>query len=228
MQDRVPPINVILTTKQSVNSVIKKGIYFARICVYALDIRICNALGKWCQPTFRLPFGGIGPPNRWVTVQIIDLNEHVRVFRYEDFVDLASVDVLNGGRKWENNITTCATPRSEYEELYDVNDASSVRSHYSRNRRVAATTLRNMSREQSWSSYRRKVSRHTASKKGKETSWSCVSSSLSSWASFSSFLSLSWASGWRESSCRTRERADEVVSVPATRKILKRHSKPPN
>ncbi len=109
MQARAPPMNVILTEQSAiVNYSVVERIYFARICVYSLDIGICNALGKWSQPTFRLPFRRIGPPNRWVTVQIIDLGEHVRIFRYKDFMDFASVDILNGGRKWENNITSCA------------------------------------------------------------------------------------------------------------------------
>src|SRR6266702_736482 len=97
-------------TKQlaTVNYSVVKKIYFARIYVYSLDLCICNAVGTWCQPTFRFPFGRIGTPNRWVTVQMIDLDEHVRIFRYEDFMDFTSVDILNGGRKWENNITLCA------------------------------------------------------------------------------------------------------------------------
>ncbi len=107
MQDRGPAIKVILTEQLATWIYHGKDLFHARVCVYSLYICICNALGE-CQPTLRFPFGRIGSPNRWVTVQIIDVNVHVCVFRYNDFTDFATIDIVYGGRKRKNDITLCA------------------------------------------------------------------------------------------------------------------------
>ena len=84
----------------------REDLFRSRISIYALDIR--NSLRKWCKPTLRFPFGRISPPNRWVTIQIIDLDVQVCVVRYKDLMNFASVDIVNGGRKREDHITSCA------------------------------------------------------------------------------------------------------------------------
>ncbi len=109
MQDRGPPINVILIEQLARGSYCGNDLFHSRVSVNSLYICICNALRKWCQPTLRFPLGCVGPPNRWVTVQIIDLDEHVCVFRYKNFMDFATIDIVNGGRKWKDDITSCAT-----------------------------------------------------------------------------------------------------------------------
>ena len=108
MQERGPPINVILTESSAKGSYCAKDIFHSRVSVYSLNVCRCNALGKWCQPTLWFPFSCISPPNRWVTVQVINLDENVRVFRYENFMDFTTIDIVNGGRKWKDCITSCA------------------------------------------------------------------------------------------------------------------------
>jgi hypothetical protein len=106
MQARGPATNVILTGLVSVERYCRKKLFHSRISIYALDIR--DTLRKWCQPTLRFPFGRIGPPDRWVAMQIIDMDVHVCIVRYKDFVDFASIDIVNGGRKREDDISLCA------------------------------------------------------------------------------------------------------------------------
>ncbi len=108
MQDRGPPINVMLTEQLTTENYCSRDLFDSHVSVYPLYICVCNALRKWFQPTLRFPFSRVGPPNRWVTVQIIDLDEHICVFRYEDFIDFAAIDIVNGGRKREDDITLCA------------------------------------------------------------------------------------------------------------------------
>ena len=85
-----------------------KDVFHSRVSVYSLYIRVCNALRKWCQPTIWLPFRRIGPPYRWIAVQVINLHKHVCVFRYEEFLGLATIDIVNGRREWKDYITSCA------------------------------------------------------------------------------------------------------------------------
>ena len=47
-------------------------------------------------------------PNRRVTVQMMDLDEHVRIGRNEYFMYFASVNIVNGSGKWEDGVTSCA------------------------------------------------------------------------------------------------------------------------
>jgi hypothetical protein len=101
-------MNVILTEPSEKGSYCAKDIFHSRVSVYSLNICLCNALGKWCQPSVWFPFRRIGPPYRWVTVHIINMDEHIRVFRYEDLMGLATVDIVNGRRKWKHDITLCA------------------------------------------------------------------------------------------------------------------------
>lgn len=63
-----------------------------------------DALGKWFQPSLRFPFCRVWPPNRWVAVQIIDVDIHICIFWYEYFMDLASVDVVNRSGKREDGV----------------------------------------------------------------------------------------------------------------------------
>ena len=85
MQDRGPPINVILKDLVSDESHRREDLFHSRISIYALDIR--DAFRKRCQPTLWFPFRRIGPPNRWVAVQIENMGVHVCVFRYKYFMD---------------------------------------------------------------------------------------------------------------------------------------------
>ena len=106
MQARGPPVNVILTGLVSMERYRREKLFHSHISIYALNIR--DTFRKWCQPTLRFPFSRIGPPDRWVAIQIIDLNVQVCVVRYKDFVDFAAIDIVNGGRKREDDITLCA------------------------------------------------------------------------------------------------------------------------
>jgi hypothetical protein len=39
---------------------------------------------------------------------MMDLYEYIRISWNEYFMDLASVDIMNGSGKWEDGITSCA------------------------------------------------------------------------------------------------------------------------
>ncbi len=69
------------------------------MCLYSLVIRIYDALDASQRSDFLS--AASAPQNRWVKVQIIDLDGHVRVVRFGNFIELASVDILNG------DITSC-------------------------------------------------------------------------------------------------------------------------
>ena len=118
------------------------------------------------------------------------------------------------GEESGRTTSLCVLLTSEYKgPQYDY--GASRTSSLLRDLAGTCSNFKNLSREPKPSTYRRRVSRQTASRKGKETSRSCVSSSLSSQASFNSLLSSSWISGCSASRCTIRDRADAVVSVAA-------------
>jgi hypothetical protein len=67
------------------------------------------------------------------------MEKYVRIIRDEDLVDLAPVDIVDGGRKRKNNITP-GTARRKFESVNY--SRCHVRSHYSHGRRISELILR--------------------------------------------------------------------------------------
>ena len=74
------------------------------------------------------------------------MKEYVCILRDGELMDLATIDIMDGGRKRKNDIAL-RTARRKYGS-YNKDRRCHVRSHYTNNRRVAELPLRNYQRHE--------------------------------------------------------------------------------
>ena len=68
------------------------------------------------------------------------MKEYIRIIRDKDFMDRASIGIVDRSRKWQNNIASCTAIREYVGYHMDICDH--IRSHYSGYRRVADLRFR--------------------------------------------------------------------------------------
>ena len=98
------------------------------------------------------------------------MEEYVGILRDGELIDLAPIDIMDGGRERKNDIAL-RTARRKYGNN-NSDRKCHVRSHYTSDRRVTELPLRNHQKHEKSLTHSRRVSRQTASKYGKETSLS--------------------------------------------------------